>query len=549
MATWIPNQPVFFGDVDACNTDETTINQLVDNTDTTQFQFNIEPCISAQEIVPDPSFGDTLNYVLSDNWAIADNTLCLTGGDLLGASAGTGTSGTTFLSIFTAGGYYQVTVIVDSISIGGQVDVKIGALTIGSITSTGTHTFYGFADTPFGVFNYPLFLVAMTDDTNICISSLTSLEILTNLIFAIYRSDGTFESQISYVMHPSYFEFVDNTATVTLDWSTEGLSNGCFYICLLDPCINTNGQNYPADITNGTFTGSSTGWTYGAHWTYSANTMIGLYSVSESQGLTQTNVFNSFTTTYCVSVTISAGAGTMGVYFGNNLVGTISGIGTQQVTGICVGSFSLVFVMISGTATIDTVSACEVLPADYVCNSTSNTFVLADYTDDCTLLINACNNENGLGFNFSNSGFTPRIRLNAKLRQSKYKNERTIFEDSLGTKKNVYFSGRKTKDLCIDLQPEYVHDFLRLLLGFDNVYINLEPYFVEDDEYSVEYDDSQDNLGKVKIAVSKKTQNIKNINCSDTENVCTLPPNYLLQANDLAFRIVQTDGYGILING
>jgi hypothetical protein len=103
--------------------------------------------------------------------------------------------------------------------------------------------------------------------------------------------------------------------------------------------------------------------------------------------------------------------------------------------------------------------------------------------------------------------------------------------------------------LCIDLQPEYVHDFLRLLLGFDNVYINLEPYFVEDDEYSVEYDDSQDNLGKVKIAVSKTTQNIKNINCSDTENVCTLPPDYLLQANDLAFRIVQTDGYGILING
>jgi len=546
MATWIPNQPVFFGETDACNSDDITINQIVDNTDTTQFQFELEPCVSAQEIVPDPNFTDTDNYVLSENWSIEGNQLCLSGTPEIGASAGTGTSGTTFLSIFTAGGYYQVTVIVDSISIGGQVDVLIGALTIGSITSTGTYTFYGFADTPFGVFDYPLFLVAMTADTNICVSSLTSLEILTNLIFAIYTSDGTYTTEFSYANNPTYFEFVDNTVTMTLDWSELSLSNNCYYICLLDPCENTNGQNYPADITNCTFTGSATGWTLDGAAAYGVND-IGFSGIFSS--IYQANVFNSFSTTYSININVTAIAGTIDVFFGTNVVGSITTTGIHTISGIPASDFGLLIQTFGSTATVRAVCADTVATSEYTCNQQSNTFALADYSNVCTKIINACNNENGLGFNFSNSGFTPRLRVEAKLRQSKYNNERSIFEDSQGTKKVYYFSGRKVKDLCIDLQPEYIHDFLRLLLGFDNVYIDTEPYFVEDDEYSIEYDDTQDNLAKVKIAVSKKTQNIKNINCSDTQNVCTLPPDYLLQADDLAFRIVQTDGYGILING
>jgi len=544
MATWIENQPVFFGATSACNGDETTINQIVDNTDTTQFQFKLDPCVSAQQILPDPNFISPDNYVLSTNWSIAANTLCLTGGDLLGASAGTGTGGVTFLSVFTANGYYSVTIVVDSISVDGQVDVLIGALTIGSITSTGTYTFYGFADTPFGVFNYPLFLVAMTATTNICISSLTSFEILTNFIFPIYTEDGVYVTQISYSANPTYFTFADDTVTVTLDWSEVGLSNNCYYICLLDPCENTSGQNYPPVIANCTFTGSLTGWTTTA-WTYGTNAVS---CVDPNRGIAQSNVFNSFTTIYSVTIIITAQTGTgLLVHFGTNLVATLTTVGTHIVTGIPISTFTLT--MTNGTVTVTSACASEILPANYVCDMQSNKFSLKDYSADCTKIINACNNENGLGFNFNNSGFTPRIRLEAKLRQSKYNNERTIFEDSLGEKKVVYFTGRKTKDLCIDLQPEYVHDFLRLLGGFDNFYIDAELYFVEDDEYSIEYDDTQDNLGKVKINVSKRTQNVKNINCSDTQNVCTLPPDYLLRADDLAFRIVQTDGYGILING
>jgi len=87
------------------------------------------------------------------------------------------------------------------------------------------------------------------------------------------------------------------------------------------------------------------------------------------------------------------------------------------------------------------------------------------------------------------------------------------------------------------------------LLGFDNVYIDNEPYFVEDDEYNVEYDDTHDNIGKVRILVSKKTQNVKNTNCTDEENVCTLPPNFLLRADNLSEFVTQTTGDKIVISG
>ena len=102
--------------------------------------------------------------------------------------------------------------------------------------------------------------------------------------------------------------------------------------------------------------------------------------------------------------------------------------------------------------------------------------------------------------------------------------------------------------MAIDLQPEYIHDFLSLAIGFDNFYINGDAYFVEDSEYNITYPDVYDNVGAVRLVVSEKVQNVKNVFCSDTENVCTLPPNSLLQTN-LQYRIVQTNGSKILING
>lgn len=155
----------------------------------------------------------------------------------------------------------------------------------------------------------------------------------------------------------------------------------------------------------------------------------------------------------------------------------------------------------------------------------SNTFSLSDYSCYCpeTLYINAANAEDGLGFVFNGSGFSPRLRLQAKLKQAKYKSERTLEEDSNGTKRVIYFNRRKQKNLVADLLPEYIHDFLSTLQGYDIFYINGVPYVVEDDEYNVTYDQSQDNAGSISLLVSEQTQLIRNVHCSSEDASYSIP--------------------------
>lgn len=533
---WIENQPVFFGTADECATDEIPV-QLVDNSDVTQVQFSLDRCLWSEQLMTDQNFDSTSTFVTNDNWSIVSNLLCATG------NTATGTSSALQL---TVGNYYQINITVDSLSVGGSIQVSLGSEIIGYITSTGEHTFYGFPVSFLG--NTGIILNQAVDGTSICISEITVYEVETNLILAVLNSAGAYQTEISYENDPDYFVFSKNTVTVSVNWAEIGISNGCYYLCMLDPCENTNGQNYPPQITNCTFTGSATGWSLLGTAAYSSNAVV-FDGVSFGIAF-QDNVFHNVGTEYCVTIIVSAISGTLSVTFGDNVVGTITTIGTHTITGIAETSLSIsVTALVGNTATVDSVCACPILPANYSCNATSNTFQLGDYTDSCTLIINACNNEDGLGFVFDGSGFSPRVRLEAKLRQAKYSNERTVYETSVGKKKNVYFSGRKSKNLCIDLQPEYIHDFLRLLLGFDNVFIDRELYSVDDDEYTVEYPEENDSTGKVRLLVSKQTQNVKNINCSDDENVCTLPPNYLLQADDLTQNITLVGGELILING
>lgn len=533
---WIENQPVFFGDLDACSDDEQYPVQLVDNTDETQVQFTLEPCAGADQLMPDPNFEDPASFTLGENWTIEDGMLCVEDATSGGASS---------VYQFDTTKYYQINIIVDSVSVGGSVDVYLGLTFLGTISAIGEYTYYA---SPTSALTGIIFSPTVTG-TDFCVSQITAYEVLTDAIIAVYDTDGTYVTEINTEDDPDQFVQAKNTMTVTIDWGAMGLSNNCYYLCLIGNC-----SRGIATIENPTFTGEED-WTYGDGWTNDGGVpgaAVGTYLPLSTNCLSQENVFNAYISqSISVLITTLTGGTGLNVYFGTALVGTITTTGTTVVTGIPVGSLDLSFCPTAGTTTVvvKTVNGVELQPEDYVCDMQSNTFRLADYSNDCTVLINACNNEDGLGFVFEGSGFTPRIRLEAKMKQPKYANERTVYEDSAGKKRTVYFSGRKQQNLCIDLQPEYVHDFLRFLLGFDNVYIDSEPYFVDDDEYNVEYSDASDSLGKVRILVSKRTQNVKQINCTDDENVCTLPPDFLLQADDLSLFITQTDGNLFLING
>lgn len=521
MAAWIPNQPVFFGSTESCNSDETYIAQLVDNTDDVQFQFNISACDDAPELLADTNFNNPADYILPANWVIAYNQLCLSGSSAVGSTVTTATGGTTPLSIFTYGHYYVITIVVDSISIGGVINVLMGGDAIGTITSAGTYTFYYTANDPYFSYDYPLSFINQTAGTNICMSSVSAKEVMTNFIIGVYASDGTYLTSFNYTDQPSYFNFVDDTVTITIKWSEIGIQNGCYYLCVLDPCINTKGQNYPPVIGNCDFT-------HDGSWIIRGNAAYGTDSMVFSPGgafISQNDVFHDLINSYCIVVTVSSFiSGSMDVYFGSTFVGTITSAGTHVFTGTPTVSTSLTIGSLSSfSATITSACPCDVDPADYICNFISNNFSLGDYINNgCTHLINACNNENGLGFNFNNSGFSPRIRLESKLKNAKYPSERLVEMDSAGDKNVYFFTGRKAKYFCVDLQEEYVHDFLQLLRGFDNWFIDGTKYFVEDDEYTIEYSADSDDIGKSKFLVSTRIQNVKNNNCSSTINDCTL---------------------------
>lgn len=533
----IDNQPVSFSESNNC-LESIDYAQIVDVTDKTQFQLGLEVCNSTPNSITDPQFQDDTQWILGANWSFngfgRSTLLCHTEGSYDGAS--------TSYSL-DPNKYYEVIIVVESIDFGSKFQVALGSEIVGYITSVGTFTFYGFPSVYLG--NYYLSIAPIVDGA-MCITEIDAYEILLNTTVAIKDLNGTTIKNIDYLNFTEYFVISDNTVTVNINWSELNIDkSGCYQICIADPCENTNGQNYPAIIQNCEFSGSATNWTLGASWSYGTNNVSVLATGGRAdRTITQTNVFGNYLNSYCVDIEITAGAGYVDVYFGTNLVGTISGVGVHNVCGTPTDNLDI---SLQSTGVLTITSICPTTITDITCNYTSNIFKLGDYSNDCTILINACNNENGLGFNFSGSGFSPRIRVSAKLRQSKYTSEKTIYEDSLGKKGVVYFSGRKSKTLCADLLPEYVHDFLRLLVGFDNVYLDGELYVVEDDEYNVQWVNELDNIGNVRLEVSKKVQNAKNTNCSDNENVCTLAESFLIQ--DSGDFILQDDGYKIIING
>lgn len=534
MANILANQPIIFNEsIDSCSTDTTYYTQIVDNTDTTQFQLGLTVCNGQSNLFPEATFTDPANYIFGTDWSITNGLICKTTGQPSG-----------FLStvILPINKYYKIEIIVDSCSAGASFDIYLDNNVVGTFTTAGTYTIYGFVLTA----AYSLGILSTVASGTCCIRSITGYEILTNFGIAIYNDSDVYQDTIWYSTDPTYFTFAEDTVTVSIDWAALSIQDGCYYLCLLDTCLNTGGQNYPPAITNGTFTGSSTGWALGSSWVYSANAMNATFSATVANNwMEQANVFTNLTSTYSVTVILTAHTGNVSIYFGTQYVGNCTGIGTFVLTGIPVGSLTLKAYITSGTATVTSILATAIPTSSYVCDYQSNTVKIGDYSCACpeTLLINACNDENGLGFVFNGSGFTPRLRLQGKLKKSTYKAERTIEEDSNGTKRVIYYNRRKSKNLVADLLPEYIHDFLSTLSGYDRFYINGTAYVVDDDEYNVTYDDSQDNVGGVSLLVSEQTQLIRNTNCSADEGSCALPQldcdtglfvgNYILQEDDI----------------
>lgn len=353
-----------------------------------------------------------------------------------------------------------------------------------------------------------------------------------------------------------YLQIVDNTDITQFQVS-------------IDPCPDA------IEVLENPDFATADGWDLQANWAFGTNSLC---ATEATASIESTDILAQGYYKFTIVVTSFSGDG-IDFNFDGVTLATITSVGTYELYGfagvagatielIPTGTTSICFSQISGfeintdvevfvmdeeqieIANIDNVSnpeyftivkntvtveiawaslgvanQCAYLIVINPCNGgqlISNMFSIGDYADKCTILINACNNNDSLGFIFTDSGFSPRIRLEAKLRQSSYTNEKTVYETALGETQVYNFKRKKFKTLAIDLQPEYVHDFLSTLSGYDNLYLSNIAYYVEDSEYNVVYSSSSDNFGTVNITVGLKTQNVKNILCSNNENSCNL---------------------------
>lgn len=130
----------------------------------------------------------------------------------------------------------------------------------------------------------------------------------------------------------------------------------------------------------------------------------------------------------------------------------------------------------------------------------------------CTLELRYSCNDNAFGFEFENTGTEFSMRLDGKIWQPSYINERNeYFRDSRGIEKAIYVNSIKKFLLSIAQQPEYMHDALRVALKCDNFYVNNNLYTYSDSEYSPKWRKSSD-LAPVEVEI-KENKSLINANC------------------------------------
>jgi hypothetical protein len=133
----------------------------------------------------------------------------------------------------------------------------------------------------------------------------------------------------------------------------------------------------------------------------------------------------------------------------------------------------------------------------------------------CTVVFNACGDIDQFNMGFAEinlrgniggqTGFSPRIRLEGTLRGSSYDGTREGYEFSTGRRIPTHLRTRKVKEFRFEA-PGYVHDFMQLLRGFSNVYVNGDAVYMEDSEYPTPSMNPDEDLSGVILTFSKRTE-------------------------------------------
>jgi hypothetical protein len=542
------NQPVnFFDDpFDNPYIDEIKYKQLVNQGDITNFQFQTLSQAGGENVLTNPTFGYSL-----DGWFQLGYTMFTwNDGVLLYNHQGDNRLGANIQQYaLVVGVQYEVRVNINR-SVNGYWEFYLGTKRVAQKT-VGTHTFSGVCEGNeiFTMKFIPTIQPASPSRIGIQ-NNLTTIEDSYSVgsidyVYVTERTtnnhrfpiidveDGTVVDILESLDDPlndpytqsADANFYEKSLTMKLDWQTKGIANGCYRIGVCDADYNTNLQ---CGARNSQMSGGQTledGTKVLPLWTTATtgsgeiisvannSVRLGCTTGTGSASIKQLGLKVGVTYDYKINISAITGTPNITVLFGSaGTTYTTTGIKTGQLT--CATDTELeIGVVCNGIedATIDWINI-QAVDADLEVDYQSNPFWLAT-SHTRTTVVNCNNTENIFNFVYGASLFNPTLRLRGYLapNDNAYSIERQSFENTFGNKSPYYFKRRRNRLLVVENEPEFIHDFLSLLGGYDHVMVNNIQYVTDDDEYPPVSWDYWRVIGGVQIPISEKIQLDKKI--------------------------------------
>jgi hypothetical protein len=476
--------------------------QTIERGDRSQLQFNVSPCGSALNILTNGTFvegGDDWNE--SGTWDFSDNKAC----------SQVGSNDFIQQTVADVNGFiYQLRFDVEVFA--GSVIVSTNLGFTGLIAQTGEAIFTFNSN---GITNINLFV---NSNSAACIRNVRLMPINTRYRAELQELDGTTVATLP----ANAFSVTRNFLTITANWETLAPPTGCYQLAIFDPCdcsqfgfigdeLELQRQWFITD--NSTGTGAVIGGVMaGISFAGAAETIFRMNNVicpnvayTFTYTLTGMGVDDKFRLSIGNANGVQRGAD-----------GTYTEVLTSTHSGGLPSDLRARFTLPSaGSFAMTNFSMAAVTPRP--------TFITVPFElveDSCTVLVNACGNVDQFNMGFAEinaagnisgqTGFSPRIRLEGTKRGNGYDGTREGYEFSTGRRIPTHLRNRKRFDFGFGA-PEYVHDFMALLRGFDNTYVDGEAVYFEDDEYPSTSQQKDVDYSTVTLTYSRRTELTENV--------------------------------------
>lgn len=315
-----------------------------------------------------------------------------------------------------------------------------------------------------------------------------------------------------------------NQLRMNIQWlnAVSGYENtGCFYI---DVHQQPDPNEYLERLNNGDFA-TADDWTFGTDWAFGSNSGL-INSAGSAGNLSQTNLAFNFTkgVSYTIEYDVT-------VYAYGDVTMSLLSNGVEVFSGAVISA--------GGTVSVDTgilTDNCDEIRftpnvgaakygIDNVTALKNTTDVFYDYRTDCfnmiqdlsnTVKLSGTNFDNAFGIDFEGLIYSPFIRVHGELETPTWDGEKENEEDSLGISKTLYFKSETRRELFLYQLPEFHHDFVRLLIGYDKFLVDDVEYISKDSSYEPEV---QRSLGKISD-LSNSTTKIRQKNDLNVNKFC-----------------------------